>query len=90
MKSKNSNKEQLRLIRRFLYGLMNEIEENSFFEKIKIDEKLRELAVSEVVLYKNYSMEQIHNKELVEELRKTEAGSLLLCPEWDNKTETDN
>jgi hypothetical protein len=35
-------------------------------------------------------MEEIHNKELVEELRKTEAGSLLLCPEWDNKTETDN
>lgn len=90
MKSKNSNKEQLRLIRRFLYGLMNEIEENSFFEKIKIDEKLRKLAVSEVVLCKNYSMEEIHNKELVEELRKTEAGSLLLCPEWDSNTETDN
>jgi len=90
MKSKNSNKEQLRLIRRFLYGLMNEIEENSFFEKIKIDEKLRELAVSEVVLCKNYSMEEIHNKELVEELRKTKAGSLLLCPKWDSNTETDN
>ena len=90
MKSGNNNREQLRLIRRFLYGLMNEIEENSFFEKIKIDEKLRELAVSEVVLCKNYGMEQIHNKELVEELRKTEAGSLLLCPEWDSNTETDN
>jgi hypothetical protein len=90
MKSKNSNKEQLRLISRFLYGLMNEKEENSFFEKIKIDEKLRALAVSDVVLCKNYSMEEIHNKELVEELRKTEAGSLLLCPEWDSNTETDN
>jgi hypothetical protein len=60
MKSGNNNREQLRLIRRFLYGLMNEIEENSFFEKIKIDENLRRLALSEAVLSKNYNLEQRH------------------------------
>lgn len=56
MKSGNNNREQLRLIRRFLYGLMNEIEENSFFEKIKIDKDFRRLAVSEAVLCKNYNL----------------------------------
>ena len=89
MKSKNSNKEQLRLIRRFLYGLMNEIEEKSFFEKIKIDEKLRKLAISEVVLCKNYNIEQMHNKVFVEELRKIDADCLPLSSVWDNNTETD-
>ena len=64
MKSGNNNREQLRLIRRFLYGLMNEIEENSFFEKVKIDENLRRLAVSEAVLCKNYNLEQRREKYL--------------------------
>jgi len=89
MKSGNNNREQLRLIRRFLYGLMNEIEENSFFEKIKIDENLRRLALSEAVLCKNYNLEQRRNKVFVEELRKIDADCLLLSSEWDNKAETD-
>ena len=89
MKSGNNNREQLRLIRRFLYGLMNEIEENSFFEKVKIDENLRRLAVSEAVLCKNYNLEQRRNKIFVEELRKIDAESLPLSSVWDNNTETD-
>ena len=89
MKSGNNNREQLRLIRRFLYGLMNEIEENSFFEKIKIDKDFRRLAVSEAVLYKNYNLEQRRNKVFVEELRKIDADCLPLSSEWDNKAETD-
>ena len=89
MKSGNNNREQLRLIRRFLYGLMNEIEENSFFEKIKIDENLRRLALSEAVLGKNYNLEQRRNKVFVEELRKIDADCLPLSSEWDNKAETD-
>ena len=90
MKSGNNNREQLRLIRRFLYGLMNEIEENSFFEKIKIDKDFRRLAVSEAVLCKNYESEQRRNELFVEELRKIDSGSLSFCKNRDIITETDN
>jgi hypothetical protein len=69
---------------------MNEIEENSFFEKIKIDENLRRLALSEAVLCKNYNLEQRRNKVFVEELRKIDSGSLSFCKNRDIITETDN
>ena len=55
---------------------MNDVEERSFFDMIKIDESLRMLAAAEVVLCKNYEFEQRHNELFVEELQKIATGSL--------------
>ena len=69
---------------------MNDVEERSFFDKIKIDESLRRLAAAEVVLCKNYESEQRRNELFVEELRKIDSGSLSFCKNRDRITETDN
>ena len=55
---------------------MNDVEERSFFDMIKIDESLRMLAAAEVVLCKNYEFEQRRNELFVEELQKIASGSL--------------
>jgi hypothetical protein len=70
MKKANNKREQLRLIRKYLHGLMNDVEEQSFFDMFKIDESLRRLAAAEVVLCKNYEFEQRRNEFLVKELQK--------------------
>ena len=90
MKKANNKREQLRLIRKYLHGLMNDVEERSFFDKIKIDESFRRLAAAEVVLCKNYESEQRRNELFVEELRKIDSGSLSFCKNRDRITETDN
>ena len=90
MKKANNKREQLRLIRKYLHGLMNDVEERSFFDKIKIDESLRRLATAEVVLCKNYESEQRRNELFVEELRKIDSDSLSFCKNRDIITETDN
>ena len=90
MKKENNKREQLRLIRKYLHGLMNDVEERSFFDKIKIDESLLRLAAAEVVLCKNYESEQRRNELFVEELRKIDSGSLSFCKNRDRITETDN
>ena len=90
MKKANNKREQLRLIRRYLHGLMNDVEERSFFDKIKIDESLRRLAAAEVLLCKNYEFEQRRNEYFVEELRKIDSGSLSFCGNRDIITEIDN
>ena len=89
MKKANNKREQLRLIRKYLHGLMNDVEERSFFDKIKIDESLRRLAAAEVVLCKNYAIEQKRNEHFVEELKKIGSGSLSFCGNRDIITETD-
>lgn len=89
MKKEFKDREQLRLIRRYLRGLMNDVEEKSFFEKIKIDEGLRRIAATEVVLCKNYAIEQKRNEHFVEELKKIGSGSLSFCGNRDIITETD-
>ena len=76
MKKANNKREQLRLIRKYLHGLMNDVEERSFFDMIKIDESLRMLAAAEVVLCKNYEFEQRRNELFVEELQKVATESL--------------
>ena len=90
MKKANNKREQLRLIRKYLHGLMNDVEERSFFDKIKIDEGLRRIAATEVVLCKNYAIEQKRNEHFVEELKKIGSGSLSFCKNRDIITETDN
>ena len=89
MKKANNKREQLRLIRKYLHGLMNDVEERSFFDKIKIDESLRRLAAAEVVLCKNYEIEQRRNELFVEELQKIATGSLSFDSNRDIATETD-
>ena len=76
MKKANNKREQLRLIRKYLHGLMNDVEERSFFDMIKIDDSLRRGAADEVVLCKNYEFEQRRNELFVEELQKIASGSL--------------
>ena len=76
MKKANNKREQLRLIRKYLHGLMNDVEERSFFDMIKIDESLRMLAAAEVVLCKNYEFEQRRNELFVKKLQKIATGSL--------------
>lgn len=89
MEKVNHKREQLRLIRKYLHGLMNDVEERSFFDKIKIDESLRRLAATEVVLCKNYEFEQRSNELFVEELKKISSGSLSFDSNRDIATETD-
>ena len=76
MKKANNKREQLRLIRKYLHGLMNDVEERSWFDMIKIDESLRRLAAAEVVLCKNDEFEQRRNELFVEELQKVATESL--------------
>ena len=68
---------------------MNDVEERSFFDMIKIDESLRRLAATEVVLCKNYEFEQRSNELFVEELKKISSGSLSFDSNRDIATETD-
>ena len=68
---------------------MNDVEERSFFDKIKIDESLRRLAATEVVLCKNYEFEQRSNELFVEELKKISSGSLSFDSNRDIAIETD-
>lgn len=89
MKKANNKREQLRLIRKYLHGLMSDVEERSFFDKIKTDESLRRLAAAEVVLCKNYEFEQRRNELFVEELQKIATGSLSFDSNRDIATETD-
>ena len=89
MEKVNHKREQLRLIRKYLHGLMNDVEERSFFDMIKIDESLRRLAATEVVLCKNYEFEQRSNELFVEELKKISSGSLSFDSNRDIATETD-
>ena len=89
MKKANNKREQLRLIMKYLHGLMNDVEEQSFFDRLKIDESFRKLAAAEVVLCKNYEFEQRRNELFVEELQKIASGSLSFDSNWDITTETD-
>lgn len=89
MKKAYNKREQLRLIRKYLHGLMNDVEERSFFDKIKIDDSLRRLSAAEVVLCKNYEFEQRRNELFVEELKKIAFGSLSFDSNRDIATETD-
>ena len=89
MKKANNKREQLRLIRKYLHGLMNDVEERAFFDMIKIDESLRMLAAAEVVLCKNYEFERRRNELFVEELQKVATESLSFDSNRDIATETD-
>lgn len=90
MKKKNHKRDQLRLIREYLHGLMSDAEEQSFFDKIKADKSLRRLAAAEVALCKNYEFEQRCNEHFVEELKNIDSCSLSFCVNRDIITETDN
>lgn len=90
MKKKNHKREQLRLIKEYLHGLMSDAEEQSFFDKIKADKSLRRLAAAEVALCKNYEFEQRCNEHFVEELKNIDSCSLSFCVNRDIITETDN
>ncbi len=89
MKITSNKNKQLYLIRRFLYGLMSEVEEISFFEKIRTDEKFRRLAAAEVILCKNYAIEQRRNQQFVQELKKIDAGCFPFSQQGDDKIESD-
>lgn len=90
MRNKNQKRDQLRLIREYLHGLMNDAEEQSFFDEIKADKSLQRLAAAEVALYKNYEFEQRCNEHFEEELKNIDSGSLSFCVNRDIITETDN
>ena len=68
---------------------MNDVEERSFFDKIKIDESLRMVAAAVEGLCKNYEVEQRRYELFVEELQKIASGSLSFDSNRDIATETD-
>lgn len=73
MKQHKKNKSQMRhkCVKRFLYGLMNEVEEQLFLKRLKHDPILRRLAASEALLSKNYAIQQRLNKQILDEFKKS-------------------
>ena len=88
-KIKRKNRHYM-MIRRFLKGLISESEENNFFELLKVDNGLRECAMSEALLCKAYEIQQEQNRKISKELEIISVDCLPFPQSRDISVKTDN